>query len=526
MPTLFLSYIPEDRAFADALVTQLRLDGATVVDLAMTQAQQLDAALAFTATDRIILLLSPTSLGQPEITRYLNTDTAQLVIPVILRSVPLTGALSSLTLIFAQYRTPEEVAHSIQLALDAPRQQEQRDEMAEAGSADASGSMSDAELPSDGVFGTYLEEAAPEPLPPPPPRAVSPPPTPAPQAAPSEYWATGDNRRVISPPPAPASQGAPAPQDLSRKPGSADDKAKVGQTRGGNAPEPRRRKSTSTDGANDTLQFSAYHPNSLAVDEWYTLLCYTHIAAALAQVQADVTTFTELGSAPSVATSTASRVVAQGVELTIEPHMDGVTFSPTSASFIWRGEWQRSLFRFNGNAQLAGRSQQGWLDVYADQNIPIARIDLSFPFRAPGLRPHIALPQGLVVTGNIHDNVFISYSHADRVPFEQACEMYKQFGITVMTDQQLEAGDDYEQTLAAMIDGANVFHLLWSPHSARSTECRKEWTRALQREPSERFIKPWFWKQPLITPPPEISAHHISFRYQHLKRKLLNPATW
>ncbi|MGZ3664027.1 MAG: hypothetical protein ACXVDA_05990, partial [Ktedonobacterales bacterium] len=36
-----------------------------------------------------------------------------------------------------------------------------------------------------------------------------------------------------------------------------------------------------------TLQFSAYHSNTLAVESWNTLLVYTYIAEALAQIQAD-----------------------------------------------------------------------------------------------------------------------------------------------------------------------------------------------------------------------------------------------
>jgi hypothetical protein len=77
-----------------------------------------------------------------------------------------------------------------------------------------------------------------------------------------------------------------------------------------------------------------------------------------------------------------------------------------------------------------------------------------------------------------------------------------------------------------MIEAANVFHLLWSPHSARSLECRKEWLAALRREPSERFIKPWYWKQPLDPPPSELVEQRISFKYEPLRRSLWRPATW
>jgi hypothetical protein len=79
-----------------------------------------------------------------------------------------------------------------------------------------------------------------------------------------------------------------------------------------------------------TLQFSAYHPTTVAVGVWQTLIVYTYLAEALAQIQADAATFTELGSAPTVAKGQASRQVEKGVELTVEPHM-GVSRSRRSA---------------------------------------------------------------------------------------------------------------------------------------------------------------------------------------------------
>jgi DNA-binding NarL/FixJ family response regulator len=274
------------------------------------------------------------------------------------------------------------------------------------------------------------------------------------------------------------------------------------------------------------LQFSAYHPNALAVETWETLLVYSHVLQAADEIAADAATFTELGSAPRVARGQATRTLAHGVELTVEPHMPGVTFSPTTDAFIWRGGWHRSLFRFRAEAALANTEPTGWVDVYAGPRVPIARVELAFPFRAP--RPALATrrPEGRIVTTSLHDTVFISYSHRDREAFRQACAEYARFGITALTDEHLEAGADYERDLERMISGARVFHLLWSPTAARSAECRQEWTVALEREPTERFIKPWYWRRPLVAPPSEFVEHHISFRYQRLRRRLLKPETW
>src|SRR5262249_58983512 len=117
--------------------------------------------------------------------------------------------------------------------------------------------------------------------------------------------------------------------------------------------------------ASGTLQFSAYHPNTATVETWQTMLIYTYLSDALAQIQADAATFTELGSAPTIAKGQASRQVQQGVELTVEPHLEGVTFSPERETFIWRGDWRRTLFRFCGAADPARREPRGWVDIYA-----------------------------------------------------------------------------------------------------------------------------------------------------------------
>ncbi len=276
-----------------------------------------------------------------------------------------------------------------------------------------------------------------------------------------------------------------------------------------------------------TLQFTAYHPNTVAVETWNTLLVYTYVTEALADIQADAGTFPELGNAPTVAKGQSSRVVARDVELTVEAHMEGVTFTPAKETFTLRENWKRSLFRFSGEATLAGREQRGWIDIYAGPMVPIARIDIAFSFRKGGTQQlATSPPRGMIVTSNIYDVAFISYCHRDREAFRQACEEYHRFGIAIYTDEQLEAGANYEVELARMIAEANIFHLLWSHGSARSIECQKEWLSALQREPTERFIKPWYWKQPLPPLPEEFSQHRISFKYEPLKRRLLRPATW
>ena len=79
----------------------------------------------------------------------------------------------------------------------------------------------------------------------------------------------------------------------------------------------------------ETLQFTAYHPGATPVEAPQTLLVYSHIAAQADTVQNDAGTFTELGSMPKVEKGVAQRKVPRNVEITVEPHVEGVTFSPT-----------------------------------------------------------------------------------------------------------------------------------------------------------------------------------------------------
>ncbi|MGE5334270.1 MAG: toll/interleukin-1 receptor domain-containing protein, partial [Nitrososphaerota archaeon] len=279
--------------------------------------------------------------------------------------------------------------------------------------------------------------------------------------------------------------------------------------------------------ASETLQFSAYHPNEAPVDVWQTLLVYAHLPEHLTQVRADAGTFTELGSSPTLAQGQSLRQIARNVEITIEPHVEGVTFSPPRDSFIWRGEWHRSLFRYSGAKALAGTAQTGWIDIYAERISPICTIEVTFSFHDGVAATSLsAPPRGMAVTTNAFDTVFISYSHHDSEAMRQALETYQKMNITVYNDDQLPSGVNYERELARMIEAANVFHLLWSSASAHSPEVRNEWLRALASRKGERFIRPWYWQQPLVTPPAEMQARRISFRYERLRRRLLRPSTW
>ena len=62
-----------------------------------------------------------------------------------------------------------------------------------------------------------------------------------------------------------------------------------------------------------------------------------------------------------------------------------------------------------------------------------------------------------------------------------------------------------------MIERANIFQLFWSENSSQSEYCRQEWQYALQLNREEGFIRPVYWKDPIPSPPSELSAIHFDF---------------
>jgi hypothetical protein len=537
MAQALIIYASQDKQYAEAFIQAARIRQPEIEfnGLDNVGAFALDAS-AIRRYDAVIALLSPEALASPAISHVLaacaqNSD--QELVVVIIRPVDVPPYLANTPRVSAEHLSPQQFADRIFAPIDGVATGEEIvafEALKEAERLRGSGYFDDQTPIEDKPVGGYAPPPAPD--------------TEAPaKEAPSSHWPTIEEERTlptdVTPvlPPAPAQDQPAAPEPPAAQPSAppyappppapgAPPSGPVGETVGSpifTLPWDARGGKTQV---TETLQFSAYHPNEAPVEEWQTLLVYTHLTEHLGQVQADAGTFTELGSAPTVAQGQALRKIPRNIEITVEPHMEGVTFSPTQDSFIWRGEWHRSLFRYSGAKELAGTVQKGWIDIYADHISPICTIDVSFSFRSGIPTTALSVPHGVTVTSNVFDTVFISYSHRDREPMRQARETYEKLGITAYHDDFLEAGDNYEEQLEGMIRTARVFHLLWSDASAQSAEVRKEWALALECQKGEKFIRPWYWQRQLARPPEELRARKISFRYQHLRRKLLRPSTW
>lgn len=532
---IFLSHSSADRDFANALAHLLRNSGMDVWyddgnmasgNLMKSITQELSSSKAF------VIILSKAALSSEWVRQEARwavelavQDPTRIIVPVMVSPVEPTDLTAGNGWLFLRG------FQSVTVADHDPYAQ-----------ADAVGRA----LQLQGIL-PYIPPSTPEPAtddepvsrseaaPPPPPATEAPA-----EEAPTSVWPYLEDERALPPDAAPVPYPEqPSAQPPSAPPPSAPPPSAPPPPAPGAAPQPsphldqvggaasdRQRGADTRHRPVETLQFSAYHPNEAPVEAWQTLLVYAHLPAHLRQVQADAGTFTELGSAPTVAQGQALRKIPRNVEITIEPHVEGVTFSPAQDSFIWRGEWHRSLFRYSGAKELAGTTRKGWIDIYAERVSPICTIEVVFSFHSGVPSTSLSVLRGVAVTSNTFDTVFISYSHRDREPMQQALETYRKMNIAVYNDNQLEAGDNYEQRLSGMIRSANVFHLLWSDASAQSAEVRKEWALALECQKGEKFIRPWYWQQPIVPPPPELRARKISFRYEHLRRKLLRPSTW
>ncbi|HEU0025858.1 MAG TPA: toll/interleukin-1 receptor domain-containing protein [Ktedonobacterales bacterium] len=535
MARILALYASQDKPYADACIS-----AAQTYDPSLTFDARDDAGASTLDTSTLaqymkaLAFISPEALNSPAIARALEACAARSDNPlllVIMRPVELPPFLAMQERLDAETLSPQQIAERLFELLNefADRSAAYPDDtdngivLPPVGEVDELPSDKPAPepeitAPSAGSSSNEWWEIEEE-------RAAPPPPPPAPEPAPAPKPEQPAAQPPASPPPpAPPASPPPAPGGAPLPP--APPPGSIAGEVGSPITTPPQRSGDRTPQVMETLQFTAFHPNEAPVETSQTLLVYAHLGQHVSQVQRDAGTFTELGSAPAMAQGASQRKIPRNIEITVEPHVEGVTFSPAQDSFIWRGEWHRSLFRYTGGSALAGTALRGRIDIYAERISPICTIEVTFSFHTGIPSTALVVPHGINVTSNLFDRVFISYSHSDQEAMRQARETYEKLGITAYHDDLLESGANYEQRLAEMIRAANIFHLLWSAAAARSPEVRKEWALALSANNAERFIRPWYWQRPFVAPPPELQARKISFRYEHLRRRLFNPSTW
>ncbi len=269
----------------------------------------------------------------------------------------------------------------------------------------------------------------------------------------------------------------------------------------------------------EDLQFTAFHPRVVSIETWNTLLVYAYIESALQAIHADASKFQdELGPFPGKVDALASHPVTRGIQITIVPTCQGVTFNPERVSFIWIEDWYQEKFRFQADRRLVGSTRNGDITIYAGPLI-IASLKIWLRFVEQPSLPSVEDNSNRTETSSAYyyRRIFTSYSHADS-PVVLACRnTYKALGLDVLIDiDKLRSGEYWNTALMRMIDTCDLFQLFWSARSAQSQYVRQEWQYALQHYKGEGFFRPVYWEKPLITPPGELS--HLHFEYIQLPK--------
>jgi len=271
-------------------------------------------------------------------------------------------------------------------------------------------------------------------------------------------------------------------------------------------------------------QFTAYYARQTVAKTEYGFYVYAHLPEAL--ISADIEQFREYlgGGVPKPAIATQTTTLEQGAILTAMVQCDALEFTQIGIMKKWQAPFVRFDFRYTAPESLVDEFVEGRIAIMLGM-IEIASIDFQTLITAPqpinliNSVPDNPLTQEifkLTHPASMYQKIFISYSRKDTVIAEQYRKAQIMAGnIIFMDTHTIRAGEDWEEALKRFIREADVFQLFWSEHSAASEHVKFEWDYALNQRCSETrcigFIRPAYWEQPLITPPPELG--HLHFAY-------------
>ncbi len=222
-----------------------------------------------------------------------------------------------------------------------------------------------------------------------------------------------------------------------------------------------------------------------------------------------------------------------GSKITVVPESDAIEFTPDSATQRWGGTIARFAFTATSatvlqEAVVRISIRVGIVEIASILlTIPAATAISSKPDYREVVRPldwdshrnSLAAAKLSERNASVYQRIFVSYSRNDTAIVAAYRAAQEALGNDVFMDTySIRAGADWRAELAHGIDGADILQLLWSQHSARSTQVHEEWDYALRfRCPFDGcvgFIRPVYWSKPMPDPPTELS--HLEFRFVEL----------
>jgi hypothetical protein len=273
----------------------------------------------------------------------------------------------------------------------------------------------------------------------------------------------------------------------------------------------------------ENVQFTVYRPRTIQPTLWYPLVAFAHLSERRADApddpdpiqevdrQARQTLGEQFAGFAQLTEDFLSSIPREG-ELTLIPTATGITFNPSSRSFVWTESVHREEFRLRADVGTAGTTVRGRLSVFSGVLL-VADVGLSFRVVADAI-PEAPIERGVDQLRH-YRKIFASYSHKD-VEIAQLFERYASlFGDRYLRDWvDLRAGQRWGEELKRLIREADIFQLLWSSNAMRSEYVRQEYEYALSLGRPE-FVRPTYWEQPLPQdavaglPPNELRALHF-----------------
>ncbi|MDX1991418.1 MAG: GAF domain-containing protein [bacterium] len=293
-----------------------------------------------------------------------------------------------------------------------------------------------------------------------------------------------------SPPPAPG--GAPVGRVVPTQPGA-----------------PQAAPARTAVATSSVVQFSAYYPKTMRLDDWQPLYAYVFREQVANAVVADA--FAQLGKKQagySSISQPARLAIAEGAQITATPSFKGFQFNPLNITVGFYDDWARFDFRLRAKDAPLNQFATGSI-TFTVEGVIVGDVPLSVYIGEPGGAAEINS-----AVARAYQAIFCSYSHQDTAIVERVERAYKALGLDYLRDvTTLKSGEHWSSEILELIDKADIFQLFWSKSAAESPYVRQEWQHALRQEAAKpSFIRPVWWKTPMPPVPAELS--HIHFAYQ------------